>query len=126
MTNSTKVFPSTHCNADVLAELLEDNPVQPDPRIARGDFGYALVMDHLVPFSFIDRLQDHLCSNVFSYDKIWSPREMCGEIFWSTLDEKERDLLGHCFLILIEQGRIALTFPEQGTLQHRVNCSRLV
>ena len=116
MTNSTKLFPSVNCNADVLAQLLEDSPVQPDPRIARGDFGYVLIKDHLVPFSLIDRLQDHLGSTVFNYDKIWSPREMCGETFWRTLDEDERGLLGHCFLILIEQGRIALTFPEQGTL----------
>jgi hypothetical protein len=116
MIDSTKLFPSVNCDANVLAQLLENSPVQPDPRIVRGDFGYALVKDHLVPFSFIARLQDHLSSTVFSYDNIWSPREMCGEIFWSTLDETERNLIGHCFLILIEQGLIALTFPEQVTL----------
>lgn len=116
MTNSTKLFPSVKCNHNVLVELLEDSPEQAHPSIADRKFGYVLINDRLVPFSLLNRLEDHLGSTVFSYDKIWSPREMCGETFWSTLDEDERGLLGHCFLILIEQGRIALTFPEQGTL----------
>lgn len=116
MSNSTKTFPSVKCNPDVLAELLEDSPEQVHSGVADCKFGYVLIKDRLVPFSFLNRLADHLVSTVFSFDKIWSPREMCGEPFWSTLDEDERGLLGHCFLILIEQGRIALTFPEQGTL----------
>jgi hypothetical protein len=64
--------------------------------------GYFLVEDTLVPYSFLERLDDHLSNNNFTYGCVLTLEEICGEEFWNSLKSVERKVLGACILMLME------------------------
>ena len=74
---------------------------------------FVLIQDTLVPTAFLDELANHLMpwNMLFDDDDLLTAREMVGELYWAGLSTNERSVLGACLLILIEQGRIVLTFP---------------
>lgn len=95
---------SAHCNKDMVAELVGDD-------VPDGNYGYLLIRDRLVPYSFLQRLVTHLLPATFEYGAVFSAEEMVGSQFLSTLNEGERQVLGDCLLYLIKEGRIAVYFP---------------
>lgn len=113
MFNTYKLFPSVNCNADNLATLAEEIPEFAEAIATSGECGYVYANGHLIPYSFIKRLTDVIGYGAITveYGAVVSPREVCGEALWSTFDEQEQSVVGHCLLLLIEAGCIALTFP---------------
>lgn len=71
---------------------------------ADGKYGYVLVSDHLVPYSFINRLEGQLGGMVFEYDEVHALEEIFDADFLLSLSSKERKLIGPCLLLLIEKG----------------------
>ena len=69
-----------------------------------GKYGYVLVNDHLVPFSFISRLKDELEDVFFEYDEVHALEDSFSDEFLASLDIVERKVLGACTLFLIEEG----------------------
>ena len=111
----SELYKSATCNAATLAELVDDIPEQAAPMAAYGAVGYYAIDGHLVPYSFIDRLADHLVDFVFDYDVVLSPREMVGDEFWEDLDQAEREILVPCLLLLVERGQFPVVFhAEEG------------
>lgn len=76
---------------------------------AEGTYGYVLVNDHLVPYSFISRMANEIHGRIFEYDKVHSLVEIFGEEFLASLNSTEREVLGACMLLLIEKGDFCLT-----------------
>lgn len=76
---------------------------------------YLLIENHLVPGAFIDRLVEQVGTGtrLVSYGPVLSPREMCGEEFWGTLGANERQVIGHCLLMLIECGCIDVAYDGE-------------
>ena len=73
--------------------------------------GYLLIDNHLVPDAFVDRVANLFSSSRgFCYGPVITPREMVGDEFWETLDKKERRVVGHILLLLIEQGCIDVAY----------------
>lgn len=73
-----------------------------------GKYGYVLVNDHLVPFSFISRLRDELENIFFEYDEVHPLDDSFSDEFLASLDIVERKVLGACMLLLIEKGDFSL------------------
>jgi hypothetical protein len=67
-----------------------------------GEYGYFLIDGCLVPYSFIERLYEHLTDNPLHYDQIISIENICGSENWASLNMMERKMVGPCILILLE------------------------
>ena len=76
-------------------------------------FGYFIVGDVLVPNAFLDRLGFHLGSEELNYGDALSPRQLCGDEFFLSLTDEEREVLGPCILLLVDEGRISMRFPGE-------------
>lgn len=70
----------------------------------KGKYGYVLVNDHLVPFSFISRLKAELEDTYFEYNEVHPLDDSFSDEFLASLDIVERKVLGACTLFLIEEG----------------------
>ena len=80
--------------------------------IPAGKCGYALMGDKLVPYSLIDRFVNRFMSIGFGYGEVLSVRDACGEEFWDSLDESEREVAGDILLMLVEVGRFDIALPD--------------
>ena len=67
-------------------------------------YGYALINDLIVPYSFIDRVREKVLETVFVYDEIFSMSEIFDRSFIESLSEVERSVLPSCMMFLIEDG----------------------
>ena len=105
MKDATTAFPSVNCDIDTVRDLVCAN-------VCEGQFGYFLIEGRLVPYVFLDFLADCLADIAIDYNAVFSPREMCGEELWDSLDEDEQHVAGHCLLLLIEQGRLEIAFGD--------------
>lgn len=74
--------------------------------------GFSIIDDMIVPISFVDRLSFHLDLKTIIYGDVISPRRLCGDEFFNSLTDEERQVLASCILLLIEDGRIALNFSS--------------
>ena len=69
-----------------------------------GNYGYVLINGHLVPYSFISRLEDELGGAFYEYNEVYSLEDIFGTKFLESLTSNELKVLGGCMLILIEKG----------------------
>ncbi len=111
---TTKLYPSANCNAGQLARMAEEIPGQDKLINESSPCGYFLVNDTLVPYAFLDLIEADIGYGLITieYGDVFTPEDLMDDQFWAILTEQERAVLGPCVLLLIEQGRIALTFPE--------------
>lgn len=101
---SSSKYPSADLDPFVLQQLIPNyNP--------NDDYGYYLVDDHLVPYTFLGRLFDHLASNNFEYGEVLSIDEICGPDFLESLTADEYHVLGTCILMILESG-FAVVFSD--------------
>jgi hypothetical protein len=77
-----------------------------------GKYGYVLVNDHLVPFSFISRLKDELEDVFFEYNEVHPLDDSFSDEFLASLDSVERKVLGACMLLLIEEGDFSVVSSD--------------
>jgi hypothetical protein len=102
---SSSKYPSAVLDPWVLHQLIDNY----DPK---DDYGYFLVDDRLVPYSFFDRLFNHLMDNNFEYGEVISINEICGLEFLESLTADEYHVLGPCILMILESG-FALVFSQE-------------
>lgn len=76
-------------------------------------FNYSIINDRLVPNSFLDRIALHLSDKSLKYGEVLSPRRLCGDDFFFSLTNDERQVLGPCILLLIGVGLVTMTFPGE-------------
>ncbi len=75
------------------------------------DFGYFLVDQMMVPYHFLQRLEDHLYKKEIVYGKVMSVEDVYGEEFWASLSYMEKKVVGACILILLES-HMPVTLPD--------------
>ena len=109
------LYPSANCDEATLAELIDQIPGQADHIGAHGVCGYYAIDGHMVPYSFIDRLADHLSDFVLDYDMVHSARDTVSDEFWDDLTQAERDVLAPCLLLLVERGQFPVIFAAPKT-----------
>jgi hypothetical protein len=71
-----------------------------------------LINNHLVPYSFLDELEQRFFDATFDHDQVISIRAIVGDEYLQGLSNAERKVLGGCVLLLIEQSRIAIDFGD--------------
>lgn len=81
--------------------------------------GYFLIDNHLIPCSFIDRLFGHIALLTLDYRDVTSVEKICGEEFWKSLKEHEREVVGLCLMMYVESG-YSRFIPESMTAEHRL------
>ena len=112
-TFKSKIFPTAVFRASQLDELSQTIEGQIEAIADYGTSGYALLGEHLVPFSFINRVTEQLDSELFHYDRVLDPREMVGDDFYESLSDVERCVLSPCLLMIFEQGSLSVVFPGE-------------
>ena len=80
---------------------------------SNADFGYKVIGGMLVSNLFMERLTRHLDSIRLEYGVVFDPGKVCGENFLKSLTEEEREVLGPCILVLIDEGAITMNFSRQ-------------
>lgn len=111
----TKLYPSVRCNSDVMAELAINAPAESSVFCKYYGKRFLLIEGIVVGATFLDELAEHPIpwDLIFDHGMAISARELVGEWYWAGLSAEHRTVLGACLLILIEQGRVVLKFPER-------------
>jgi hypothetical protein len=105
MKMQNSLYRSVNCNRDVVAELVGGD-------FPEDHFGYVLIDDHIVPNSFIEFVADAVCDTTFPYGAVFSIRDYVTEPLFECLDQEERQVLGGVIMLLIQQGRVAISFED--------------
>lgn len=95
------LFPSVDCDVEMT-------PAMEGSDAPTNGYGYCLMNGYLVPYSLIDRVLEATHNRPFAYGRVLTEREMVGEGFYESLDEKERAVLGVCLLQLIQLNAICI------------------
>jgi hypothetical protein len=103
--NKNSVFPSANCMASHISDLLGVD-------VPEGKFGFYQIGEHLVPYTFLADLEERFFDATFDHDAVISVRTIVGDEYWQGISPAEREVLPGCFLLLIEQGRIAIYFMD--------------
>lgn len=111
MTSISKVFPSVRCNADYVQNLAEEAVANGYLPILPEKCGHALLNQCLVPFTFLERVQQELQGMIFQY-VVLTESDIFTEGFLASLEEKERSVLMPAVMLLIERGDFELNLFE--------------
>lgn len=103
--NSTTAFKYVNCHSEQISEVIGKD-------VPHGKFGFHLINDHLVPNNFLDDLEGRFFDVTFDHDQVISIRDIVGDAYIQGLTKAEREVLGACLLLLIEQGRLAIYFMD--------------
>ena len=106
----TKLYGSTSCNADYIADMAEEAAANGYKAVLPDKCGYILVAQRLVPWTFLSRLQGELDGHQFEYGAVLSETTVFRAGFMQSLTADERDVLMPCVLVLIERGDFGLNF----------------
>lgn len=108
MTASTNLFPSTLCDAAMVAEMTEQGSnwgyMTPPPEHC----GYSLINNQLVPEIFIQRVVEHIEGCDFQYGYVLSKEDIFDAEFLSSLDAQEHEILMPVVLETIARGDFQL------------------
>ncbi len=109
MNTKSNLFLSTDLDSRSVSNALSKD-------ITDGQFGYFLIRDRLVPYVMIDNLAQLLSGTHIEYAQIYDPADHFGDIF-EEMPERVcqllRPIFSECLLLLIEQGRIIISFPDE-------------
>lgn len=113
MTFKSKLWPSTDCNADYLADIAAGSPELGEIIEAHGRSGFFSIGNNLVSHFFIDRVARELEKTMLSYFGVTNALALFDGEFLKSLTVSELAVLGDSVLLLIEQGRAPIDFAEQ-------------
>lgn len=116
---NTKLYPAVNCNPESVEKVFGDE-------VPDGHFGYVLIDNKPVPFSFIDYVADDVNDRSYPYNAVLSTQDYVSEDLWEALDGNERAVLPGVLMLLIEQGRIAIQFGESEEEMICDECKRKV
>ena len=103
--NKTNLYPATRLNAAFVEDRNDDLVRSGEEPKDPSRLGYFLIKDRLVPFVFLERLEEELDNSViYEPGFVLSAEVIFGHLFLQSLDELERDVLMSCVLLVIERG----------------------
>lgn len=111
MDMQSKLYKAVSCNENMVTTV-------DDETVYEGPFGFVLIGDRLVPYSFIEMVADDIGESVFPYHAILSARDYVSNDLWDRLDEDERQVLGGVILLLIEHKRITVCIEYEDDGEH--------
>jgi hypothetical protein len=80
-------------------------------------YGFILISNQLVPYSFLERLFDEMMDCNYEYGEVVAIEELFSSDFFESLTENEQEILGPCVLIIFENG-LAIPIPENTWHKH--------
>lgn len=105
----SNLFPSADCNAESITSLVEFVPQFAGAGAPLGPVGFFFVKDTLVPYSFLGDLEYQLTYKRLNCFEVTKISDLFEEAYLASLSASERDVLGECVLLLIEQGMVAFS-----------------
>jgi len=66
--------------------------------------GFVLIDNLMVPFEFLERLQEEALWLPFGPEDVLSLEDNCSDEFWASLSPNQKSVFGPCLLILMENG----------------------
>ena len=105
MSNQSSLHKSVDLDSHKIADAVKKIP-------PAGYCGYILVNNRLVPYSFLNKMEYYLDPMYFDYGDVLSPIEILGLVLEEFTND-ERAVAAECFLILIDQGRVHINFPDE-------------
>nr|WP_315491064.1 hypothetical protein [uncultured Rhodoferax sp.] len=107
-TLATNLYPSTLCDASMVAAMTEDgeNIGYMTPPLEH--CGYILINNRLVPEAFIQRVIEQLAGRQFQYGCVLSEADVFDAEFLASLDEQEQSVLMFVVLEIVARGDFEL------------------
>ncbi len=109
----TTIFPTADCDAhaiDFVARNVADFAGTTAPK---GRFGFHLMGNSLVPYRFVDRVEQELSHDRLNCFKVTNVTELFSHTFLTSLSPLEFKVLGGCVLLLIEKGFVPFSLAEE-------------
>jgi hypothetical protein len=107
---TSNLFPSTSCNAAYVDMMAEEAKANGYKEVVLEKCGYVLVNRRLVPYTFLERVQNQIEGANFEYGLVLAEADIFSEDFLRSLCPEAREVLMPCVLILIERGDFELNF----------------
>lgn len=82
-----------------------------------GHCGYFLVRGYLIPYAHLHNLAALLKNGLTVYGKPIDPQRLFLDV-WNEFSDIEREVMGECLIILLENKKMPIYFPEEVVDEH--------
>jgi hypothetical protein len=107
-------FPYADVNADSVEAVIDSVPMfSGTSTTPPKGLGFTLVKGTLIPNSLLDDVDWELHQARLNCYEVTKVADLFTHTFLSSLTASERDVLGECVLLLIEQGRIPISLIDK-------------
>ncbi len=105
-----KQFLSVKCNSEYVAWSSEEANADGFESTLDGYSGYLLANGILIPYSFVEQVDDELQDRPIEYGYVLCEADLFRPKFLESLDELEREALLPAVMYLIAQGKFGFQF----------------